>query len=70
MPDHVAVRHVDPDAGVVVDRGAGDKEDFIARVEPAEVRRSLGEDRTMHRGAEARRLLRRKRRWCAVIHKG
>jgi hypothetical protein len=68
MSDDVSIRHVDPDAGVIVDRGAGDQEDFITGMQTTQVRRAFGEDRTVDGGAEARRLLRRKRRWCAVIH--
>jgi hypothetical protein len=70
MPDDVAARHVDPDAGIVIDWRAGNQQDFIAGVESGEVGGPLGEDGAVHGGPEARRPLRRERRWCAVIHMG
>lgn len=68
MADDVAVGGVNPDTGIVIDGRAGDQEYFIAGMEAAHVSRSFSEDGTVHGGPEARRLLRRQRRWCAVIH--
>lgn len=70
MSDNVTLGHVDPDSGIVVDRRTGDQQDFVSGMQTTEVGRAFGEDRTVDGGAEARRLLRRKRRWCAVIHTG
>jgi hypothetical protein len=70
MSDDVTFGHVDPDAGIIVDRRTGDQKDFVSGMQTTEVGRAFGEDRTVDGGAEARRLLRRKRRWCAVIHTG
>jgi hypothetical protein len=68
MANHVAIRQVYPDTGIVLDRRAGNQQHLVTSMQSLEVGVAPAEDSAVDSGPEARRPLRRERRWCTVSH--
>jgi hypothetical protein len=61
---------VNPDAGLVIDRRAGQQHEFIARVNAVQLSTPFTEHGPVDGGAESASRLRRQRRWYSGVHMG
>lgn len=68
VSDDVAARQVNPYAGGIINRRAGDDEEFVAGPDGAEMARALAKNGTVHSDAEAGWALRGQRRRCTLKH--
>ena len=68
VTDQITVRQMHPDAGVVVDRWAGQNQELVTDMNASQVTGSIAEHGSVDGGPETGRVLGRQRRWRPVCH--